>query len=303
MLSAFTCGLLHGKLSRAFSENLDSWKAALIKPILEGKTALIKSVLEGDHLKEGLALKLPVQTLFGPASVRWIIAVPLPCATTITAKVFRTPEQAGQTLVVVGHLLSTYVNAQILSSHFPLLPSALTSLQLSLLVQESIALEPERITHPHACLTCLPAAAPGGDCQVQDPSLVWILLGNHFAMSLLHMLGLIVYIGQVCAVTTSKGSVWVRPALHTHNGSSLLLKQRSSCCLGEAGSSITFRHRWMSGPVGFLLWAVIQGLHRSCFNKQSWLLIPPETEGFRLWTTCGSDIHVISCSSCLHYLL
>lgn len=70
MLSAFTCGLLHKKLSRAFSENLYYCKAALIKPILEGEMALLKSVLEGDHSKEGLTLELQLQTFFGPASGR-----------------------------------------------------------------------------------------------------------------------------------------------------------------------------------------------------------------------------------------
>lgn len=52
------------KSSSAFSQNLDFWKAALIKPVLEGETALIKSVLEGDHSKEGLTLELQVQTLW-----------------------------------------------------------------------------------------------------------------------------------------------------------------------------------------------------------------------------------------------
>lgn len=102
ILNAVCFHLWLKRLSRAFSENLYYWKAALIKPILEGETALIKSVLEGDHSKEGLTLELQVQNFFGPASVRWVIVAPWPGAATITAKA----EQAGQTLVVVGQPLS-----------------------------------------------------------------------------------------------------------------------------------------------------------------------------------------------------
>lgn len=128
----------------------------------------------------------------GQLSGKWLIAAALLC-TTIIARVFKTEEQGGQTLVAVSQRHSN--TSQVASSHFPF-----NSFSLSYMT----TLRLDQLTTAKCWrLRGLPAPMPewpAGDCHVQNPSLVHLLTGNSFAMCSTHAGSGCIH-PCVCAVT------------------------------------------------------------------------------------------------------
>ena len=134
-------------------------------------------------------------------------------------------------------------------------------------LHDSQALEPERITCPSACLTygsscwrlprtrSQPSSDPHGQyfCNVFYRCWVWLYTFVCVCSNYLHPKAV-----DECAQHCTRVMI---PVPCSSEG--------AVSALEKPDSSITLRHCWMPGLVGFILWAIIQFQDRSGFNKGS----------------------------------